>query len=54
MGFPMPRWGAHFWGRAQERFFGQAIEVDTRVGGLESLFVRLTLAECHRGEVPLV
>ena len=53
MGFPMPRWCAHFSGRAQERILGQAIAVDARVSGLESLFVRLTLAECHRRQVPL-
>ena len=47
-GFPMPRWGAHFSARAQERFLNQAIAVDARVSGLESVFVRLTLAECQR------
>ena len=49
MGFPM---SAHFSGRAQERILSQAIAVDARVSVLESLFVRLTLAECHRGQVP--
>ena len=47
-GFPMPQWGAHFSGKAQERILNQAIAVDAKVSGLESLFVRLTLAECQR------
>ena len=29
-----------------------SITIDARVSGLESLFVRLTLAEGHRGQVP--
>ena len=49
MGFPMPLWDAHFSGRAQERILGQAIAVDARVSGLESLFVRLTLAGMSQG-----
>ena len=35
-GFPMPRWGAHFSGRAQERIMNIAIAADARVSALES------------------
>ena len=47
-GFPMPRWGAHFCSRAQERMLNIATAGDARVSGLESLFVQLTLSLCVR------
>ena len=54
-GFFMPRWCAQFSGRAQERLQNLAIAEDARVSGLESLDVRLTLAECPpvEEEVPM-
>ena len=47
-GFVMPRWGAHFSARAQERLLNVAVAHDARVSGLESLFVQLTLSLCRR------
>ena len=51
-GFPMPGWGAQFQRQGQERILDQPIAVDARVSGLESLFVRLTMAECQRRQHP--
>ena len=50
----MPRWGAHFSARAQERLLNLAIADNASVSGLESLFVQMTLAECRRQVAPVV
>ena len=49
-GFPMPRWGSHFSGRAQERILTLATSSDGRVAGLEASYVRITLAQCQEGQ----
>ena len=46
-GFPMPRWGAHFSARVQERILNITIATDARVSVFENLFVQLTLEECQ-------
>ena len=52
-GLAMPRWGAHFNARAQERLLNLAITDNASVSGLESLFVQMTLAECRRQVAPV-
>ena len=37
-GFPQPRWGGHFSGRAQERILTTAALTDARVSALESAY----------------
>ena len=51
-GFPQPRWGAHFSGRAQERILSRAANLDGRVAMLEGLYVLVTLHCCRRGLPP--
>ena len=48
-GFPQPRWGAHFSGRAQERLLNAAAAHDARVTGLESAYVHVILQACEHG-----
>ena len=48
-GFPQPRWGAHFSGRAQERLLNAAAAHDARVTGLESAYVQVILQACEHG-----
>ena len=42
-GFPQPRWGAHFSGRAQERLLNSAAHINARVTSLESACVQAVL-----------
>ena len=48
-GFPQPRWGAHFCGRAQERLLNSAAHIDARVTSLECAYVRVVLQACEHG-----
>ena len=48
-GFPQPRWGAHFCGRAQERLLNSAAHINARVTCLESAFVQVVLQACQHG-----
>ena len=48
-GFPQPRWGAHFSGRAQERLLNAAANHDARVSALETAYVQVTLQACEQG-----
>ena len=45
-GFPQPRWGSHFSGRAQERILSIAAMTDSRVLLLQAMYVRLAMVEC--------
>ena len=49
-GFPQPRWGAHFSGRAQERILNMAVNQDGRVAALEAAYVQIVLGFCERGD----
>ena len=49
-GFLVPRWGAHFSGRTQERLLNLTIAEDARESKSENLCVQLTLAECRHVE----
>ena len=48
-GFPQPRWGAHFSGRAQERLLNSAAHINARVTSLESAYVQAVLQACEHG-----
>ena len=48
-GFPQPRWGAHFSGRAQERLLNSAAHINARVTSLESTYVQAVLQACEQG-----
>ena len=48
-GFPQPRWGAHFSGRAQECLLNAAANHDVRVSALETAYVQVTLQACEQG-----
>ena len=48
-GFPQPRWGAHFSGRAQERLLNAAANHDARVSALETAYVQVTLQAYEQG-----
>ena len=48
-GFPQPRWGAHFCGRAQERLMNSAAHINAKVTALESAYVRVVLQACEHG-----
>ena len=52
-GFPRPRWGAHFSGRAQERILNFVIARDVRGAVLESLFVHIAMSWCREAEFPV-
>ena len=54
-GFPQPRWGGHFSGRAQERILSTAALTDAKVSALESAYVQVVLHACGQaspGETP--
>ena len=53
-GFPQPRWGAHFSGRAQERLLNAAANHDARVSALDTTYVQVTLQVCEQGVRELV
>ena len=46
-GFPRPRWGAHFSGRAQERILNLTVSQDARGSAIEALFVHIVLHRCR-------
>ena len=48
-GFPRPRWGGHFSGRAQERLLTSAAMAEPRVGALRMSYVRVALQACRQG-----
>ena len=48
-GFPQPRLGAHFSGRAQERLRNAAANHDATVSALETAYVQVTLQACEQG-----
>ena len=48
-GFPQPRWGAHFSGRAQERLLNATANHDARVSALETTYVQVSLQACEQG-----
>ena len=48
-GFPRPRWGGHFSGRAQERLLTSAATADPRVGALRMSYVHVALQACRQG-----
>ena len=46
-GFPRPRWGAHFSGRAPERILNFTISRDARGSAIEALLVHIVLHRCR-------
>ena len=47
-GFPRPRCGAHFSGRAQERILQEAGQLDVRAAAIEDVIVRIALEAVRR------
>ena len=47
-GFPKPRGGVHFSGRAQERILQEACKIDARIAALETVIVRITVEAVRR------
>ena len=49
-GFPRPRCGAHFSGKAQERILQEACRLDARAAAIEDVIVRIALEAVRRAD----